>query len=217
MPNSHKAIGATAQKNDNIPMLNRRSLCTLGLQRPARGVTLIELLVTLSIMAILTAVAMPSFNGMAKDFAVSGQANAMNADIRYARSEAMKRGRQVVLCASADPMAATSTCSGTDWRTGWLIFVDNDRNNAMDAGDILLRRQESWGSKSAGISASRSGTDLNAIALNADGRIPATAGANGTVVTFRSAGSNTEQMTKFLCISSNGRPKAVKEASACNS
>ena len=175
-----------------------------------RGVTLVELLVTLSIMAILSAIAIPSFSSMVQDFAISGQVNSMNADVRYARSEAMKRGINVVLCPSADPLATTPTCSGTSWRTGWIIFVDSNNNAASDAGELLLRRQESLSDKSGGITATQ-----NSISLTRDGRLPATNATASVVVTFLSTGSGSSQQSKFLCISTNGRPKAVKKASEC--
>lgn len=185
------------------------------------GVTLVELLVTLSIMAILSAIAIPSFSGLAQDLAISGQVNSMNADVRYARSEAMKRGVNVVLCHSEAPLASdsptspTPACSGTSWRTGWIIFVDNNGNASRDAGELLLRRQEALTDKSGGITATQGTATRGDISLTRDGRIPATT-ANATVrVQFLSNGSGASQQSKFLCISTNGRPKAVKLASEC--
>ena len=180
-----------------------------------RGVTLVELLVTLSIMAILSAIAIPSFSSMVQDFAISGQVNSMNADVRYARSEAMKRGINVVLCPSADPLATTPTCSGTSWRTGWIIFVDSNNNAASDAGELLLRRQESLSDKSGGITATQNSTNLGNISMNRDGRVPATVATATVVVTFLSTGTGSNQQSKFLCVSTNGRPKAVKLANLC--
>ena len=179
------------------------------------GVTLVELLVTLSIMAILSAIAIPSFSNMVQDFAISGQVNSMNADVRYARSEAMKRGFNVVLCPSTDPLAASPTCGGTSWRTGWIIFVDSNSNAAMDAGELLLRRQESLANKSSGITATQNTTTLSSISLTRDGRLPATVATATVVVTFLSTGTGSNQQSKFLCVSTNGRPKAVKLANLC--
>lgn len=178
------------------------------------GVTLVELLVTLSIMAVLTAIAIPSFSGLAQNLALSGQVNSMNADIRYARSEAMKRGVNVTLCVSPDPLASSPTCSGNDWRTGWIIFVNNNADATFDAGEVLLRRQEAFTNKSGAISALQGGTTiLGNLSLTRDGRISAPTANVRILIEFKPNGAS--QSSKFLCVSTNGRSKAVTLASEC--
>ena len=110
----------------------------------AAGFTLIEVMVVVAIIAILATLAVPSFARLISSTAVSGNVNNFMSDARYARSEAIKRGRTVTMCRSDAPEAATPACStvtGTDWSNGWLIFVDTDSDGTLDTGEQLLRIQ----------------------------------------------------------------------------
>ena len=96
---------------------------------------MVELLVTLSVLAILLAVGVPAFN----QFVVSSRLNAYASDIFsaliLARSEAIKRNGRVVLCRSADG----ETCAGAgDWNQGWIVFADPNNNANRDAGEPIV-------------------------------------------------------------------------------
>ena len=188
--------------------------------KKTNGVTLVELLVTVAIMAILAGAAAPSFVATIRDFAVAGQSNSMNADIRYARSEAMKRGTTVSLCASTTSLAASPTCAGTNWASGWIVFVNPNNNGTIDAGELLLRRQEPLGTASSGVTAviTSTATTVGVISITKEGRVSGQTGAaaaQATIVTFLSAGTGTSQIQRFLCINANGRPKTAKQSTQC--
>ena len=101
--------------------------------------TLIELLVTLSIIAILAAIAVPSFNGTMDKSKHSATLNGLLGELHLARSEAIKRSRQIVICPSADG----ATCApANNWGEGWIIFVDDNHNSTHDANEELLRISE---------------------------------------------------------------------------
>lgn len=100
------------------------------------GYTLLELLITLSIIAILAAIAVPSFEGMMDNNKQSAALNKLLGELHFARSEAVKRSRQVVIC----PSINNNTCSAAQvWNSGWIMFVDNNRNNAHEDTEELLR------------------------------------------------------------------------------
>lgn len=79
------------------------------------GFTLIELMVTLSILAILLGIGVPSFRSMIEGNRITTVANDLVGALQFSRSEAVKRGTAITLCASNDQ----STCSGT-WVNGWV-------------------------------------------------------------------------------------------------
>lgn len=112
------------------------------------GFTLVELLITLSIVAVLVTLAAPSVAGLVQSSNVSSAVNTFLGDLRYTRSEAVRRGMPVVICRSTAPEAATPQCAtgtantGAGWTTGWIIFEDRDSDATFSSGtDRLLRLQ----------------------------------------------------------------------------
>jgi len=95
------------------------------LSNAVRGFTLIELMMTLAIGAILLTVAVPSFSTFIKNSRITASTNKVITAVNQARSEASKRGVRVVLCRSANVGAADPDCGGSskDWSTGWLVFA----------------------------------------------------------------------------------------------
>ena len=104
-----------------------------------RGFSMIELVITIAIAAILLTLAIPSFTSFLNSNRVSGQANELLATFQTARLESIRRGRQVVVCGSSNANAATPTCSGTAAWGGWISFVDTDNDEVFDTGETLLQ------------------------------------------------------------------------------
>jgi type IV fimbrial biogenesis protein FimT len=108
------------------------------------GFTLIELLVVIALVAILTTLAAPSFKGLIQSNTMSSAVNTFLADMRFARSESIRRGGGVVMCRSNSPEAANPTCSGgtvMGWESGWIIFHDLNNSGTKTAAEPLLRVQ----------------------------------------------------------------------------
>lgn len=117
-----------------------------------RGMTLIELIVTVAIAAIVVTVAVPSFREMLRKNRVDALTNELASSLNFARSEAVKRGKPITVCKTADPDATPPACSTSaevGWQSGWLVFVDcstswgtcpaGEPQGALNASDILLK------------------------------------------------------------------------------
>jgi type IV fimbrial biogenesis protein FimT len=89
------------------------------------GFNLFELLIVMSIVAIMAMIGIPSFKYVTAANRVSSEVNSLLGDMQYARSEAVKEGLPVTVCASANPTATAPSCSGSNaWQTGWIVFSD---------------------------------------------------------------------------------------------
>lgn len=104
-------------------------------KRPA-GFTLVELLATTSILAIVAGIALSPMSALLERHRASTAAFALVAHMQLARMAAVHRGRRTVLCPSSD---GADCDAGTDWSPGWLLFVDHDGNRQVDANDDILR------------------------------------------------------------------------------
>lgn len=104
--------------------------------RGIKGFTLIEILVTIGILAILLSAAAPSMRDMVLNNRVTSLTNDLLSDLAVARSEALKRGQRVVVCKNAGNDAA---CGNGQWNMGWLLFVDTDSDSTLDTGETILR------------------------------------------------------------------------------
>ena len=108
-----------------------------GVKRES-GFTLIELMVTLAVAAIVLSVGVPSFRGVIMDNRLVSQANLVVTSVKLARSAAVRYQRNATVCASANYDAPVPTCStSTDWSNGWIVWVDKDRDAATDANEII--------------------------------------------------------------------------------
>ena len=114
-----------------IPIPARFNLIFRSL--PARnlsGFTLIELMMVISVTAILAMIAIPNFQELLAKSRVNGSVNLLTTSFDLARSEALSKNRATIMCRSADPMAVVPACISTitgdfaadDWATGWIIY-----------------------------------------------------------------------------------------------
>jgi type IV fimbrial biogenesis protein FimT len=191
---------------------------TMDYSRPQSGFTLIELIVAMAVLLILLSIGIPSFNALIKDSRLTTDTNRLVMDINFARSEAIKRGTQVILCRTDAPLTATACSAGTarTWSSGWLLFVSQDSNTVYDAGgtnpDILLKRTEMT---SSGITILSNAEADTVLAFNAVGSKVGTLDAVFVICDDRdSDGTYDPAYGRLLTVVNTGRPSLTKDTTA---
>jgi type IV fimbrial biogenesis protein FimT len=103
------------------------------------GFTIIELMITLVVAAILLSVAAPSFRAIIQENRLTTDINTLAASLNLTRSEAITRGIPATLCKSNN----TTSCVATaNWHDGWIVFDEsNDAGTigTIDAGETIIR------------------------------------------------------------------------------
>ncbi len=155
-----------------------------------------ELLLTLTLVAIVVGFAIPSFARTIANGRLRTEVNALFDAVHLARKESVMRRSVVSICPSFDGM---SCMPGRDWSGGWIMFNNKDRDEppALDPGEPVLQIHRAG--PNVRITANRSGFTLRATELRA---------TNGTIVVCDLASRVTP---RALVISYTGRPRVALE------
>lgn len=106
--------------------------------RRQRGVTLIEVAVTMTVLAICTAIAIPSYRTLIQRQRVDTAMHLLTAHMATARMTAVTRRSRTVVC----PSDGNGGCrQDSDWTYGWLLFLDRDDNGKPDDPLDILREE----------------------------------------------------------------------------
>lgn len=185
---------------------------------------MIELLVALAIIAVVAGFAIPSFRGLFAGTCVSMTVNAFVSDTRYARGEAMRRGKSVTICRSANAAAVPPRCSGANdptvgsWREGWVVFVDENGNGSFNAAsDTVLRVQQTLTGIGSFLAVSTNGNathDRNYIVYQATGRAVGLL-SRWLVQAPGASGAANTRYTRTLCMNFAGRVKTLPGGVPC--
>lgn len=132
------------------------------------GLTLIELLIVLTITTIVLTQAVPSFFSLIRSTTLSAQKNKFVHAMHYARSEAIKQNRPVLICASNGQV-----CSEVNqWEEGWIVYVDRNGNSLIEDDEVLRNFETISNAYTL-----RSNTNSHTLQFLADGRARKQSGA----------------------------------------
>lgn len=159
------------------------------------GMTLFELMLSLSLLAVAGTVAMPAFADLRRNAVRTATVNDFLHALYLARSEAINRMEVVSVCKSDDGR----TCGNDlpDWATGWLVFANRDRDQPpqVDPDEPVLRTYPGW--PAGRITANRQAFSFRPVTQS---------GVNGTVLFCDPQGS---AGARAIVISQTGRPRAT--------
>ena len=166
------------------------------------GFTTIELMVTVSILAVLMALAVPSFIPLIESWRVRQATEQLQSTLNYARSEAIKRGGQVAIHKLPNNTNGCTSATGTrDWDCGWIVCHDTNSNGACNAKEPVLQHIDT----PAKVQVSRTGGGAS-IKINRWGLV------DGTYLGFNLVPldkSTNHPGARGLCMSSGGRIRVV--------
>lgn len=167
-----------------------------------RGFTAIELMVTVSIMAVLLALAAPSFTPLIESWRVRQATEQLQSTLNYARSEAIKHGGRVAIQKIPNNTnGCTSATGNRDWDCGWIVCQDTNGNGTCNATEPVLQRIES----PAKVQVTRTGGGAS-IKLNRWGLV------DGTWLGFSLVPldkSTSHPGARGVCMSSGGRIRVI--------
>ena len=176
----------------------------MSLPSASRGFSLLELLMTVTLAALVLTLGLPSFGNLVADKRLRAETDALFHAVHLARKASIVRRRVVSLCPSSD---GRSCDGGADWSNGWILFADADRDEQVDEGEDILEVHAV--DERVQVDANRRIFTLRATELRA---------TNGTLVICDRAG---RAESRALVVSYTGRPRVARENTrgepyACN-
>lgn len=175
----------------------------------SNGFTLLELLITIAITAIVVALAAPSFTDVLDDNILLTQTNQFATAINVARSEAVKRNNRVFICKRIGNQCSTSNT--TNWEDGWIIFEDADGSGTLDSGEEIslldpLRTGYTL----------RENNNTNWLAFSASGQASSNVATTFTGIVFRLCSPDQDTTTaRTLDMNAVGRTQILRGVTGC--
>ncbi len=167
-----------------------------------RGFTLQELVVSLAIGSGVTTGATGLY-AMVQDAKLTAATNEIVTQINLARSEAITRGHETVICASTDGRRCTGGGTGeVSWQNGYLVYANLDNDSIQDADEPTLRVHNGHGSGIA-VRSNRGGK----LTFKPEGVSP------GSTITVAVCGTRKEQ-ARYIVVQNGGRARVARQSNS---
>lgn len=168
------------------------------------GVTLIELLTVLAVIAVFQTLAVPAMSSLLDSIRLTTGINTLLTSIHFARNEAAKRNGRVVMCKSP----GTGECvKNGGWEQGWIVFHDSNNNAIIDDGESMLLSEPAL---SKNFKLAGKTPVVNYVSYTANGTTQLISGAfqAGTFTLCRQSETSVE--AREVVISPGGRPRTTR-------
>ena len=178
------------------------------LMNKKEGFTLVEMMITLAIAAILLTMAVPSFQAFIENNRLATNANNLISMMQYTKYEAVKRNATVSLCAGDTTNGCVCNAqAGCDanWRNGYIVFNDPNSNCIVNNGEQILRVDE-------GIRGDYTITATGCLTYRALGNLSTNNTVNITFCTSRITADN----IRNIQVNPVGRPRVQKSTGSCS-
>lgn len=103
------------------------------------GMTLIELVIVVVVLALLTGLTMPTFRQVSESARYRNTSHALTVSLAQARMIAISRGHRVTVCPATPDGACTG---GADWSSGWIVFLDPARTGQPSTREAILETHQ---------------------------------------------------------------------------
>ncbi len=175
---------------------------TRSLRARVRGLTVVEILVVLTIIAILVSSSVPSFASALERYRTNGVAVDLQHALMQARTQALATGDRVVVA----PLTINN------WVEGWRIYQDPNNNGVFDAGERVLQVFEARNAEVTIVLSER-------LFEGGEGQVSFTQfgfprARNGTTFADGSVTVQLGATTRIVCLDAQGRTRVI-HSGAC--
>ena len=164
--------------------------------RKMHGFTVVELMISVAVAAILCAVSAPALGSLIHGESARASRNTLVTSLNLARNTAVTGQGHVVVCPSSDQR----TCSGSEWwQQGWIVFEDKNGDGEHGADERLIESVQTQNGLAILTGAAR-----ERVIYRGDGTSP------GTNLTFTFCDRSGAKKASTVIVSNAGRPRQGK-------